>query len=684
MHWPDDRHTEIRIVTTDSPRLRIGVIGIVAVSLFAALFARLWYLQVMAAPQYQLAARANQSRLVVEPAPRGRILDRNGVVIVDNRLSIVVTIDRQVFADLPTEVQDAQLARLAEEFTLYVAPTTVQDLRDRLVDQRFSPYTPVPVVQDVPEELEIYLREHHEEFPGVRVEVRSVRSYPYGRLASHMLGYVGPINGDELNAKAASDKPYEQTDQIGKTGVEKIYEDDLRGVSGRRIIEVDANGNPVRELDSTPPVAGHDIYLSIDVRVQALAEMALVEALAAARERDPEDGNPRNAAPAGSMVVLDPNNGQVLAMASYPDYDPAMFVNGISTADFAALQDPAAHGPLNNRAIQGEYAPGSTFKLITATAALRTGMISGQDTILDNGEYVVPNCNNEEAAAGCVFSSGGAHGRVDLPTAIKVSSDVYFYDLGARLYFNGNEFGWAIQDTARDYGMGAETGVALPAEHGGFIPDEETQAARHEENPTAFPDGTYQAGDNVNLAIGQGDMLVTPLQLANAYATFANGGTVYSPNVALRVVEAGTAGPDETIVRNLDPRVLRQLEMPANVRDPILGGLIGVTKSGGTAWQPFLNFPQWNVAGKTGTAQVSGNRADTSLFVGFAPAEAPLYTVAAVLEESGFGAQAAAPLVRRMLEALQNPSLLFQLAPDGTLIPPPPPPQEDLAGTAHD
>jgi penicillin-binding protein 2 len=310
-------------------------------------------------------------------------------------------------------------------------------------------------------------------------------------------------------------------------------------------------------------------------------------------------------------------------------------------------------------------------------------MIQPKDTVYDTGEYRVPSCTSDDAAAGCVFHSGSRHGVVDLREALTVSSDVYFYSLGARMYFASGQYGYAIQDTARDFGMGAQTGVPLPSEHAGFVPDPENVKARHDANPTAFPVGTYQAGNNVNLAIGQGDMLVTPLQLANTYATFANGGTLYSPNVALRVVAPGTAGPSEVVVRTVDPRVMHQVQLAPETRQPILDGLIGTTRRGGTAGIPFDGFGGWTVAGKTGTAQVTGNRADTSLFSAFAPAEAPQFEVTAVLEESGFGAEAAAPLVRLILEALQDPAKLFQVAPDGTLVPPPPPAIAE-AGTAHD
>ena len=649
----------------DSPRLRLGIIAVVSLSLFAALFARLWYLQVMAAPEYRVAARANQQRVIVEQAPRGRILDRNGTVIVENRTSIVVTVDNQTLKELDDADREATLHRLAVELTTFGVPTTFEQLQKRLVDVRFSPYTPVPVGEDVPQELEVYLKEHKEDFPSVDVQAKSVRSYPYGAVAAHVLGYVGAITGDELEArKDDRDKPYELGDEIGKSGVERSYEDDLRGTPGRRVLEVDAAGNTIRELSYRPPVPGNDVQLTVDLRVQAIAEQALAEELEATRHRPLRKDGPAAPAPAGAVVVLDPRDGSLVAMASYPTFDPATFVNGIDSNEWAALQDPAAHAPLNNRAIQGDYAPGSTFKLVTALAGLRSGAIVGQSSITDGGSYRLNPCKGDT----CVFRNAGStpHGRINLTKAITVSSDVYFYDLGARFFF-GEEYGDPIQETARDLGLGAQSGIPLPSEHDGFIPDAASKQARHDANPTAFPDGTWRAGDNVITAVGQGDVLVTPLQLANIYATFANGGTLYSPNVASRILAAGPEPADERVVRTIAPRVIRQSAMPPEHRDPVLQGLIGVTTaSGGTARGAFADFPNWTVAAKTGTAQVNG-KDDTALFAAFAPAEAPQYVGIAVLEEAGFGGVAAAPVIRRIFEPLADPTLMPEVGPGGVL-----------------
>ncbi|MBK9181026.1 MAG: penicillin-binding protein 2 [Acidimicrobiales bacterium] len=627
-------------MSADSPRLRLGILGIVVVSLFATLFARLWFLQVMAAPTFQVAAESNRVRIVQETPVRGRILDRNGTIIVGNRQSAVVTVDREAIAE-PGD-REALFASLAP--VLGKAP---EDLEARYQDGRYNALLPLPLAEDVPEGTVVYLDERQDQLPGVSTELVAVRDYPYGALAAHVLGYVGEINESELEALASDG--YELGDQLGKTGVEKTYEQDLRGTPGVTKLEVDSQGRVLRVLARRPPQPGHDVVLSIDLNVQSYTEQVLAEELANARTRRPRTSDVNYAAPAGSMVVLDPRDGAVIALASYPSYDPRVFVNGISQGQFDFLNDPANHYPLNNRATQGLYSPGSTFKLITAVAALRSGLIDARTSIVDDGEYEVPDCTDQ-----CIFrdSGGGVDGTVDIRRAMAVSSDVFFYKLGADFWMARGRLGLGIQETARDLGLGAESGIPLPDEQAGRVPDPETKQALHEENPEAFPFGEWFTGDNVNLSIGQGDMLLTPLQLANTYATFANGGTLHSPNIALRVQE-----PDGAVVREFGPRALRQVALPPEVRDPILEGLReAISTEEGTAYGPFAGFPlaEFPLAGKTGTAQTRANEDvfDTSLFVGFGPVFNPEYVVAAVLEEAGFGSTAAAPAVRRVFDGL--------------------------------
>jgi penicillin-binding protein 2 len=313
-----------------------------------------------------------------------------------------------------------------------------------------------------------------------------------------------------------------------------------------------------------PPEQGHDVQLSIDLDVQKLAEESLAQGLDAARRRFDENTKKNYLATAGAVVVLDPKDGSVLAMASNPTYDPASFVNGISPDEFARLQDPAGHFPLNNRALQGQYAPGSTFKLVTALAALREGLINERTSYDDRGSLRVGNRT---------FRNAGEYpwGRVNVSRALAVSSDVFFYTLGASFWNQRNQYGeTAIQDVAHELSMGEKTGIPLASEAKGRISGPEGRKRLHEQNPRAFPEGRWFAGDNVNLSIGQGETVVTPLQLGVSYATFANGGTVYQPQVAVRVLEQ-----DGTVVRDVPAVVARRVEIPPNVRTPILAGLRG-------------------------------------------------------------------------------------------------------------
>lgn len=633
-------------MSNDSPQLRMGILGIVVVSLFAALFARLWFLQVMDADEYRDAVTANSIRVVQEEAPRGRILDRNGRIIVDNEVARVVTINP--FELEEAEDPDAIVLRLARELTAAGIPTKVADIEEDLEDPQYSRFDPIPVATGVPEELEVFLAERADEFPSVAVTRQWVRSYPNGRLAAHVVGYVGRINDEELADKEASgpeDKPYLVSSQIGKSGIELVYEDQLRGVPGQRTIEVDVENEPVRTVDYVPPVRGNDVQLAIDVDVQSKAEQALREQLDAVRG-DIDSTTRIKKAPAGSTVVLDPTNGDVIAMASYPDYDPNEFVNGISQRRYRELQgDDPTTNPLINRAIQGEYAPGSTFKLVTAYAAVTDGLITPDEVVNDGGTYRIEGCSADK----CTRQNAGGkpHGPVDLAESLTVSSDVYYYRLGDQYWIQRDEYGDGIQEAARKFGFAEKTGIELPFERPGAVPTPDDV------------EGEWRSGDNVNMAIGQGFVTVTPLQLANAYATFAADGVRHEPRVVLRVLapmdDPKVPGP---VVSENDPVVAEEVPMPVEVWDPIHAGLAGVATSSsprGTAYDVFLgfDFDRFGVVSKTGTAQVA-KKADTSVFAAYGPDPEPRYVVASILEESGFGSQAAAPVARRVFEQVSG------------------------------
>ncbi len=626
-------------MTADTPRLRLSIVGVITLSLFLAMFARLYYLQVLDHESYRVAAETNQVRIVREPAPRGRILDREGRVLVDNRPSTVVTVDRSELRSLSTQQREVLLARLARTLG---EPVSV--LERRLADVRVSPVVPVAVARDVDPTVVTRIRENQEAFPAVAVRQEAVRTYPHGMVAAHVLGYIGEINADELEARR--DRDYRGGDLIGKAGVELMYEDDLRGRSGIRKLEVDSRGRVLRDLGERAPVQGNDLRLSIDLDLQVLAEQTLADALGAARTRGDHNRRPF-VAPAGAAVVLDVTDGSVLAMASHPTYDPSRFVGGITQAEFAALIDEAHHAPFTNRAVQGQYPPGSTFKLVTSVAGLRSGVINRNTTINDTGLFVIPNCRGES----CRFRNAGgrSHGPVDVVRALTVSSNVFYYNIGSQLWERRGLIGDLIQQTAREFGMGERTGVPLGSESGGLVLDPDAFQQRHEANPVAFPEGQWRVGMNANLAIGEAVVLVTPLQLANAYAAFANGGTLFTPAVARDVRTQGGE-----VVRQLAPRVIRTIDLPPEIRDPIHQGLVNaVAASSGTAAAAFAGFPlqSYPVAGKTGTGQVPGKQ-DNALFVAYAPANEPRYAVAVVMEEAGFGGSAAAPVARRLLEHL--------------------------------
>jgi penicillin-binding protein 2 len=629
-------------MAADSPRFRLTSLGVVVLSLFGALFARAWYLQVLDSTTFVAAATSNQVRLVFQEAPRGRILDRNGKVLVDNSRSQVIAVRKAELSRLRPAMQQEVKARLAALLNL-----SPEDLQRRIDDVRYSQYKPVPVAEDVDEGTFIYVKEHQVDFPSVEALVISRRSYPNGTIAAHVLGYVGEINDTELRDNRAAG--YRLGDTIGKSGVELVNEHDLRGTPGVQKLQVNSAGDVLGDpLAVQVPVPGHDVQLTLDLNVQRLAEDSLLQGLEAARQAVDKQDKRHFVAPAGSVVVLDPRDGSVLAMASYPTYQPGDFVNGIKPDVYRALTDPAAQKPLTNRVTSELYAPGSTFKLVTATAAAERGLIQANTSITDTGTYTVPNCKGEK----CSFKNAGgrANGRVDLRRAITVSSDVYFYGLGAQFWLQRSRFPTPtpLQDTAHAYGFGTRSGIPLPGDKAGLISDPDMRKKLFDKYPGKFLERNWFTGDSINMAIGQGDVSVTPLQLANAYATFANGGTRFEPRIAARVLDDQGAS-----LRDEQPKPAGKVDLPPNVRDPILQGLRGVVDSPeGTASSAFGGFPRgFPVAAKTGTAQVR-DKQDTAVFAAFAPADNPQYALSVVLEESGFGGSAAAPVARRILEGI--------------------------------
>ncbi len=676
-------------------KMRLRIIGMVALSLLAALIARLWYLQVLESDELRARASANILRIVHEEGPRGRIFDAKGRILVDNKVAYVVAIDRrELSAALDAEGQEAMFVELAQIVSRSGRLTKAADISARLASREFGPFDKVPVAIDIDPGLLVYLGERPDLFPGVSVEEHSIRDYPYGDLAAHLLGYVGPLTSSELDTKRAQIDPadpgaktYQPGDEIGKSGVERIFEDELRGTPGRRVFEVDASHRIVKEHHALgwAPVPGNDVHLTIDLDVQHLVETELRRGLKKARAQSPprtednEIGLPF-AGSAGAAVALDPRDGSVVALASFPTYDPRDFVGGISQELFDDLTAPENYSPILNRTIQGEYPPGSTFKLITTYAAMTQGVIGeGDDATIsvnefytDTGTYTYPFCIEQDAS--CVFSSPYCCERgVDLRDAITVSSDTYYYKLGGEGFFGrpppADE---GIQKAARLFGLGTGSGIALPYERAGVVPDRDYYDYQHQQGVFLRSGSEWYAGDTINLAVGQGNLLVTPVQMANAFAALASDGKIHQPNIAKRITDRNGDTLEE-----FGLRLISEVDLPDHIIGPMLDGLNGVTAaslSGGTAGESHLqgtayaafnlpgeggvSFPlsSWPVAGKTGTAEKRG-QADFAWFIGFGPApwpergvaHTPEIVVAMVLEEAGFGGVVAAPAVARVL-----------------------------------
>ena len=671
---------------------RLYIVGIVAVCLVAALVARLWYLQVLEHEELQTAASANILRVVHTEAPRGRILDAHGRILVDNRVVQVVTVDRLAFrAALDESEQRDVLRELAQIVSRSGRLTKVRHIEERLASREYGPFDRVPVAVDINPELLLYLGERPDLFPGVSVEERTVRSYPYGEVAAHLLGYVGPLTESEYRSVSVQHDPsdpnaktYQPGDEIGKSGVERIFESELRGIPGVRVFEVNRLDEIVKVHDdkARQPQPGNDVHLTVDLDVQSLVERQLRRGLDEARAQPPpeDSGAPRFVASAGAAVALDPRDGSILAMASFPTYDPREFVGGISQRLFNDLTAEENYSPILNRAIQGLYAPGSTFKVVTAYAALTQGVIAdgggaltGVDEFYrDTGTYRYPFCLEESDT--CVFESPYCCERgVDLRDAITVSSDTYFYRIGGEGFFQRRTpLDEGIQETAEAFGMGSHTGVPLPHERSGVVPDREYYDYQFEQGVFLRGGDQWFAGDTINLAIGQGNLLATPLQMANVYAVLASGGKLHQPNIATRITDRSG-----NVLEEFGPRLVRELDWNAALSGPLLDGLNGVTALNlpsptsdeallrGTAYEAFnlpgeggVDFPlsAWPVAGKTGTAEKQG-KADFAWFAAFGPAPwpergfdyNPEVVVAMVLEEAGFGGDVAAPAVARIL-----------------------------------
>ena len=658
-------------MTDANSRFRLTVVGFVVFALFSVLFARLWFLQVGSSTSYAAQTERSRIRIIREPAIRGSIVDRNGKVMVQNTLVDAITVKR----GLTDEERSITVKNLAR-----VLAVTPESIDKELDSPKYSVYEPVPIATKASFETLVYVREHPELFPGVSAERQSIREYPRRLpfddnppVGAHLLGYVGSINEDEYKIQKRAG--YTPNDLIGKEGIEQLFESELKGKPRERKLEVDSRGRLVGEAEVVAPEAGHDIELTVDSAVQRVAEESLRQGMESARNyRDRITGRTFRAS-GGSVVVLDAQNGDVVALASAPTFNISKFTTGIPTEEFNFLTNPDNGLPLIDRAVQGLYAPGSTFKTFSLYAALRDKPSTEDGTVFDENFRFYDRGFIEFGRSGdeVEFQNAGRrpNGSVDAVRAMAVSSDVFWYNIGL-LYWrtwgrgdpnqsstdpNAPQYG--IQQVAKMFGFAKPTGIGLPGEARGRIPDLVFKRAVNKGNP----DGSTQVwlpGDGMNLAVGQGDVPVTPLQLASAYAAFANGGTIYQPRLAKAVLEGGsTLGEPET-VRDLPIQPAKKINLDPTIVDKIIPGLEGaVCSEEGTANGSFRDFACGEIMGKTGTAEVP-NKQDTALFVGITPARVdpanpqPQYVVVVVVEEGGFGGSVAAPIARRVIDALKG------------------------------
>jgi len=684
---------------SERSQLRLLVLRVVVVTILATLFGRLWFLQVYAGESYDQAASANRVRAVVEPAPRGEVYDVRGNPLVRNRTALVVSVSRftlQRESDRGAAVLDRLAAVIevpAADLARQITPCGPQAAPPCW---RGSAFQPVPVQEyDArdPAALARVLRieEHREDFPGVSAEFAAVRDYPGGQLGAHLLGYLGPLSQEEAGRPEYTG--VQPTALVGRSGVEASYDEALSGTDGSRQVLVDNVGAVTGTSGRTAPQPGETLVLSIDAQVQAVAEDALRRTIERARTMESRAGG-LLVADSGSIVVMEARTGRVVAMASYPSYDPAVFVGGATPAQYAELVDNRRGAPLVFRAIQGAYAPASTFKVVSAAAAVSSGDYPLGGSYPCPGVYAPTGQRNFDSAQ---------LGTIDLRTALVKSCDTVFYKFGYEQWQRdgGNRPVAAPRDPmiglAKAFGLGERTGVDLPSERRGTIADRAYKQAfwestkdnrcagavnpalteeRRQANAEFCSDGNrFRGGDATNFAIGQGDTLVTPLQLATVYAAIANGGSVLEPHVGRALLSPGGA------VREIAPVVKRTVPVAPEVLAYVKEALSGVTQPGGTAAGAFVGAPV-AVAGKTGTGEVA-NAQDTSWFASFAPADNPELVVVGMVSQGGTGGTVAAPMVREVYDGIYGaagrapalpggrlPELLPSMRADGSIAPP--------------
>jgi penicillin-binding protein 2 len=583
-----------------------------ALFLLGILLLRFFYLQVVRHHYYQTLAESNRIALVPIVPNRGLILDRNGMVLADNYSGYTLEIN-------PTKTPDIE--GTIDELSKIVEITNKDRKQFRKIFAENHNFETIMIRSRLSDEEVARFAAQQYRFPGVEIRARLFRNYPFGEQTSHLIGYIGRINDADESQLEDTDQAanYRGSDYIGKTGLEQSYESELHGTTGIEQLEVDANGRAVRRLSSTPPISGNTLVLSIDAKLQQIAEQAF--------------GQYR-----GALVAIDPNNGEVLAFVSKPGFDPNLFVDGIDAQSWEDLNN-SPDAPLNNRALRGQYPPGSTIKPFMALAGLKYHARTPEQAISDPGVFYLPGSSHQYHD----WKAGG-HGIVNMFKAIQMSCDTYFYGLATELGIDN------IYSFLASFGFGQKTGIDLEGEASGLLPSQEWKMKRYQQ--------PWYAGDTVSIGIGQGYNLVTPLQLAFVTSTLADNGVAYRPHL-VREVRSSVNGESRFIAA----APLYDLNIPPKQLDLVRRAMIAVTQPGGTAVVASVGAA-YNIAGKTGTAQViamkQGEKYDArkvgerlrdhAWFIAYAPAEHPEIAVSVLVENGGHGGATAAPIARKVMD----------------------------------
>lgn len=584
---------------------RLDILCYMVILVIFLLIVRLGYLQIYQGEEYYQKAENNRIRLMPVMAPRGSFYDRNGELLVSNRPGFSVSL-----VPIKGPIPDDVLDKLANILGMNVADIKMK------IKQQSSPLAPVRIKSDVGQEIITKIEERRGELPGVVIEVEPIRNYINNELGAHMFGYVGEISEAELEKKKADG--YRSGDILGKFGLERVYDKELRGTDGGAQIEVNVAGRPVRMLGKKEPLLGNSLVLTIDAKLQKVAEKAVDARLNYLQKRM---GNP--GAKAAAVVVMNPNTGEILAMVSRPAFNPNLFNGGISFKDWREINENP-YNPMQNRAIGAEYPPGSVFKIVTGLAALESGKVTLEEKIFDTGRHwLVPKGNSHGVAAGWI----------SFHEAMVKSNNVYFYEMGNRLGID------LLEQWTRRFGLGSLTGIKLTGEADGLVANRKYKEKVYEEE--------WYLSETFDAAIGQGFQLTTPLQMASVISQIANGGHRYRPYLVSKIVS-----PNGDTITTFEPEEVGSLNVSERTLTAIRNALREVTVPGGTAGYVFTGFPV-PIAGKTSTAE-NPHGDDHGWFVAYGPFDNPTIAVAVIVEQGGYGSDAAAPIVRKIMEAAFN------------------------------